>query len=70
YALDFELFHDSEVINNYNATFVKSEIQSFVKELEKIVPIKQIVKVSIYDAYNKINDNKNLENILLRVNLC
>ena len=63
YALDFELFHDSEVMNNYNATFVKSEIQSFVKELEKIIPIKQIVKLSIYDAYNKIRDNKNIENI-------
>ena len=63
YVLDFDIFHDWEIINNYNATFAASDIKNYVEEIGRMLPIKNIIKLSLNDECDKINKKKSFESI-------
>lgn len=63
YVLDIEMFNNADILNSYLSSHTKCNFRSFVKDVTSIVPIKGVVNASIYDKFNKIKDNKSLDQI-------
>jgi hypothetical protein len=63
YVLDLEMFNDADILSSYLSPHTKSTFRSFVTDLNNFVPIKGVVNASIYDKFNKIKENKSLDQI-------
>ena len=63
YLLDFELFRDNDIISDYNTSFAKYSVKSYLEEINKTIPIKKAYEIPVYEQYERAIKNESFDGI-------